>query len=238
MIPGASFEITSSMLPPPRKVWLQHAQTPDPSDCVIFLDAEIYIENVKAFDILRDLQTSGRLASATCIYLSHLDAAARHFDFTCNETYSRFLATELLRAIEQNVGCHKRYFLCGLSLSGLAAIFTALRHPKVFSGVLSQSPSAWWNGEWLSNSLAGIEPGPARLWISVGDGETEEDITHAPSGLYQKASQLHSVRRLARELETYRCFKRIQLAEFHGGHDTACWAAELPDALEWLMRPR
>ena len=110
-------EVTSPLLPSPRKAWLQPSLTGQSPDCLIFLDGELYIEHVKAPEILHDLQSTGQPSPFTSIYLSSPDAAARHIDFTCNETYSLFLATDLRRWLENVAGTYKRYFLCGLSLT-------------------------------------------------------------------------------------------------------------------------
>ena len=58
----------------------------------------------------------------------------------------------------------------------------------------------------------------------------QENISHPPSGLFQRSSQLDSVRRLARKL--YGCGAKCNSTEFSGGHDPACWAKELPNRLD------
>ena len=226
--------ITSPLLAARHKAWVDHAVSGSTSDCLLFLDAEIYIERVKAPEIVRGLQKTGGIPPITSVYLSYLDTAARHANFTCNETYSRFVATDLCNWIQQAVCTYKRIFLCGLSLSALCAAFTALRRPDVFSGVLSQSPSAWWNDEWLAASLTGASARPAPIWLSVGDQEVQENISHPPTGLFQNTSQLDSVRRLAETLTA--CGGDVRYNEFHGGHDPRCWADELPQALAWLIQ--
>ncbi len=192
------------------------------------------MDRVKAPGIVHDLQTTRRLPPIHAVYLSYLDTAARHIDFTCNDTYSSFLATDLCRWIELTMGTYKKIFLCGLSLSGLAAAFTLLRHSTVFSGALCQSPSAWWSDEWLVKSLMVNGAPGSRFWISVGDREVQEGVTHPPTGLFQKTSQIGSVRRLAEKLSG--CNAPVRYNEFPGGHDPACWAAELPQALPWLIQ--
>jgi enterochelin esterase-like enzyme len=133
----AQFEIPSQLLNKPRTAWVQPAVAGHGADCLIFLDAEFYIERVRAPTIVADLQKTGSLAPVTSIYVSHIDAMARTADLTCNEAFSSFVASDLCRWIEQTVGRFERFFLCGLSLSGLAATFAALRHPTTFCGVLS-----------------------------------------------------------------------------------------------------
>src|SRR5262249_23703346 len=153
----------------------------------------------------------------------HVDAVTRGTDFTCNEAWTSFVVTDLCHWIVQTTGRVERFFLCGLSLSGLAAAFAMLRYPTAFCGVLSQSPSAWWDDERLTLSLAADNKSASRVWISVGDQENQENVMHSPVELFQKASQRDSVRRLAEKLEGL-C-REVRFEEFSGGHDMACWAA-------------
>ena len=212
-------EIPAACLPEPRKAWIHPAAAA--KDCLVFLDGELYTDRVKAPELVR---------GATCVYLSNVSAAARHADYTCNENFASFVA-QLPNWIEQHVAPFDRYFLCGLSLSGLQAIFTAPRHPGIYSGVLSQSPSAWWNDEWLRTSLPRGNRG--RFWLSVGSQELQENVTHPPTGLIQKTSQRDSVRRLAEAMADAGHVDHFE--EYDGGHDPACWARELPEALAWLL---
>ena len=211
-------EISSAHLSTPRKAWIHSVSYS--KDCLVFLDGELYIHRVKAPEFVLD---------ATCVYVSNADAASRHEDYTCSLAYALFVA-ELRQWIDQNVGSFDRFFLCGLSLSGLQAVFTALTHPGSYSGVLSQSPSAWWNDEWLCGSLPAATHG--HFWLSVGTLESQEDVMHPPSGMFQKASQLDSVRRLAQGMTNLGHV--VHLSEYDGGHDPACWARELPIAVNWL----
>jgi enterochelin esterase-like enzyme len=232
-VKSESFQVPSGLLTSPRAVWVQSGQSRSVTECLIFLDGELYGDRVGAPDIVHCLQSEGRLPPVDCVYVSAVDAAARHADLTCNESFADFIAGDLMRWIERTVGHHERYTLCGLSLSGLSALFTALRHPAIFSGVLSQSPSAWWNDEWLANSLQEHDRAPGRFWLSVGNLERDENVSHPPTGLFQKTSQLDSCRRLAERL-TGLCGE-LKFAEYFGGHDPQCWASELPDALAWLI---
>ncbi|MBA2540065.1 MAG: DUF3327 domain-containing protein, partial [Deltaproteobacteria bacterium] len=64
--------------------------------------------------------------------------------------------------------------LGGLSLGGLAAAYTAIRHPATFGNVLSQSGSFWWSpddaieSEHVSHDLAARSALPIRFWIECG----------------------------------------------------------------------
>ncbi|MEO7098649.1 MAG: alpha/beta hydrolase-fold protein [Luteolibacter sp.] len=230
------FTITSDLLSKPRAVWVQQPLSGQALDCLILLDGEMYRDRVMAPAIILEEQESGRIPLLTCVHLSLVDTATRHADLACNETFSQFLSTDLIDWIEQTVGAHERYFIGGLSLGGLAAAFTALRHPGVFSGALCQSPSAWWNDEWLSGFVGDSGSSQERFWISVGDKEIQKGIAHPPSGMLQKVGQVESVRRLVAALT--KAGHDVWSSEFHGGHDPVCWGAELPEAISWLMTDR
>lgn len=224
-------QISSDLLASPRKAWVHHegkART-----CLLFLDGELFTDRVKAPDVIASAQESGSLPPLACVYLSNLSAADRHEVYTCNERFAAFVALEMPRWIERELGRFERLFLCGLSLSALQSIFTGLKHPGIFAGILAQSPSAWWQDERLASSLDTLSSFRGRFWLSVGTREVEENVSHPPTPLIQKTSQVASVRRLAKCMT--KAGHDTHLNEYDGGHDPACWGAELPKALEWLL---
>ncbi len=189
-------------------------------------------ERVKAPEILRGRDGKNELPSMTCVYLSYGEAVDRHIDFACNEEFATFLAQDFTSWIDTFTGKRNDFVLCGLSLSGLAVAHAALRYPEVFPRILCQSPSAWWNDEWLACQITAENLGQLSCWISVGDKETDENVTHEPTGMVQKTSQVSSCHRLAQALVGAGATVNENL--FAGGHDPACWGAELPAALRWL----
>lgn len=182
----------------PGQAWNHQAEAA--RACLIFLDGELYTDRVQAPEAIAAAQQAGSLPQLTCVYLPNRSAADRHEFYTCNDRFASFVALELPRWIEREVGRFERLFLGGLSLSALPSIFTGLQHPNIFSGVLAQSPSAWWQDEWLATSLNPLPSFQGRFWLSVGTREVEEHASHPPTPLIQRTSQLASVRRLANGL--------------------------------------
>jgi len=227
-------KIPSTHLSASRQAVYYPATAGASKDCLLFLDGELYTDRVKAPVILNESQASGLLSPVACVYLPNVSAAGRHADYTCNEDFASFLAEEVTQWIEREVAQFERLFLCGLSLSALQAVFTTLRHPGVFAGVLAQSPSAWWEDEWLRNALPTMSAPPQRMWISVGLQELQTNASHPPTPLLQKASQLDSVRRLSSALKGGG--HDVYSNEYNGGHDSPYWAAELPQSLAWLIK--
>ncbi len=225
--------ISSEALVTPRRVWVHHDDKGTAKNCLLWLDGEIYSGRVKAPDIIAKSQASGVLPALTCVYLPNDSQEGRHADYTCDEAFADFLALEMPRWIDREAGQFECLFLCGLSLSGLQAVFTALRHPGIFAGVLAQSPSAWWRDESLAASVTSFSSTRQRFWLSVGTGELQENLRHPPTALHQKVSQLTSVRRLSEAMS--QSGHAVHLHEFDGGHDPAFWGEELTEALDWLL---
>jgi enterochelin esterase family protein len=226
--------IASHWLSEPRKAWIHAGASGAAKDCLLFLDGELYIERVKAPERFREAQADRTLPASNCVYLSSVSAANRQVEYICNERFASFLATDIPQWIEREVGRYERLFLCGLSLSALQAVFTAMRAPGPFAGVLSQSPSAWWHDEWLASSLKPAGAKVNRFWLSVGTHEVQENVSHPPTPLIQTTSQLASVRRLAKRMTE--AGHEIHSHEYDGGHDPVCWSAELPQSLAWLLK--
>jgi enterochelin esterase family protein len=210
-----------------RRVWRSTPAAESSRPACIFLDAELYLERVEALKVLGGLNAAGRLPELSWVLVSQQDAAARHQDYTCNETYAKFIAEQVLPA-----GAPGGNYVCGLSLSGLAAAHLALLYPQLFRGALCQSGSFWWANERFSDIARRLGPRACRVWLSVGDQETETGVSHPPSGLRQELSQLESVANAAQTLTALGC--TVNHRVLAGGHEPAQWQAELPEALAWL----
>jgi len=75
-------------------------------------------------------------------------------------------------------------------------------------------------------------PRPA-LWLSVGSEETATGVSHPPTGLFQRVSQIEGVKRAADRFEALGATVRYNM--YSGGHAAAPWRAELAPALTWLV---
>jgi enterochelin esterase-like enzyme len=73
-----------------------------------------------------------------------------------------------------------------------------------------------------------------RFWLSVGDEETDVNVTHPPTGIFQRISQIAGVERAHAVLEENG--GEVNCHRFRGGHAFTPWRAELSEALPWLLR--
>jgi iron(III)-enterobactin esterase len=219
-----------------RRVWLLRLASGNASQAAIFLDGELYIERVGAPAVLGTLRRAGRIAPTLAVFVSHVDAAARHADFTCNPDYAAFVAQDVVSwLLNQHPEVDpRRIVIAGLSLSGLAAAYASLLLPGVFCGAVCQSPSFWWEEERFRSSLPPATTSHSPYWISVGNQEVEVGVSHAPSGMLQTASQIDACQRTceAMKLQGFNVEYRV----FDGGHDCDCWRDDLMLALPWVLR--
>lgn len=181
---------------------------------------------------------AGRVPPMTLVFVSHGGAEARHTDYVRNDAFARFVAEDVVGWARERVpsivaGPH---VICGLSLSGLAAAHIALAYPRLFPAALCQSGSFWWKPDDFAALVAERPPTGTRLWLSVGDEETDVDVSHPPTGMFQNITQIDGVERARDALE--RAGASVHFHRYRGGHAFEPWAAELDDALAWLLGER
>lgn len=214
-----------------RDVWF----LPGPSEIAhplcVFLDAEFYLQRMEGAAILSELMSRRSIPPCACLFVSNHSAEARHYDYTWNDPFAKFIAQDVVAWARNRISTIEgsENLIGGLSLSGLAAAHLALTFPDVFSAALCQSGSFWW----LHERGISFPPTVGRFWISVGDGETEADVTHPPTGLYQAISQIEGVQLAADRLKA--SGGTIKFNTYTGGHSIEPWREELPTAMEWLM---
>ena len=218
----------------PRTLWLKEMDLADAQLAFVFLDAELYLQRVQAIEILEQLPNQSRLA---WLFIENGDAAARHRDLTCDPSFTQLVGEQIPSWLQrQGLPTTTPLVLAGLSLSGLAALHTAICYPHAFRAVISQSPSCWWQDEHFRKQLPAMKPATASataFWLSVGDAELESDAVHSPAGLVQSTSQLESCRRTAADMQAAGYCVHFHI--FSGGHNYLCWRDELVTAATWAI---
>jgi len=228
--------VSSSSKPFGRRIWKLYPESGHPSCAVIFLDGELYLEKVKTVQVLRQLHAEKNIPSTMAVFVSSNSPAARHSDYTCDADYATFLAQDVVPWILNShgeIGC-ERMIIVGLSLSGLAAAYAALTHQSQFHSAICQSPSFWWNDECLYSSLPPATDSRTAFWVSVGNQETERGVSHPPSGMLQKKSQIEACQHGCNALRDAKY--NVNYRVFQGGHDPERWREDLVLALPWVAK--
>jgi enterochelin esterase family protein len=211
-----------------RVVW--YVPVVDAEGTCVFLDGEFYLRELDPVATFERLTAEGLAPRASLVFVSHVDAAHRHAELTCNRAFARFVAEDVLLWAARRAGTDPNVAqaICGLSLSGLQAAYTASSFPGRFDKVVAQSGSFWW----LHGREFEWPEARGRFWLSVGDEETASGVSHPPSSLWQGVSQIDGVRGAAEMLEANGAEVKLRL--YRGGHAMAPWKEELGDALTWI----
>ena len=220
--------ISDSAMGYSRSIRLQRGPADQPHRLCLFLDGELYWREMKAVPVLNALIDSGALPPMTFAFISHGTQAERGHDYTCNDQFSRFINETVIPWLQHEVPSLQpgQHLIGGLSLSGLMSPYLALQYPNHFRGCLSQSGSFWWNDEHFTKTVPKFPPTKTRIWLSVGDQETEVD--NPP-----EVSQVVGVKNAHQALKTLGV--TLHYHEFHGDHDLKHWRDELAQALPWLL---
>jgi len=170
----------------------------------------------------------------TIALVGHVSSAARHEDYTYNESYARFIGDTVVPWLNKEVpGLNDSgHVICGMSLSGLMSVYLTLQYPQHFSGCISQSGSHWWKHEWFAEIAKSKSPIDARFWLSVGNQETEVNIKHPPTDILQEISQIQGVEEASLVLKENS--GEVHYHQYHGGHSYQPWLDELGPALQWV----
>ncbi len=221
-----------------RIVRLQRGPSDQPHRLCLLLDGEHYWRDMDAVPILSALSEAGQIPRMTFAFVGHVSGAARHEDYTCNERYGRFIGESVMTWLKREVPSLQDHghLIAGLSLSGLMATYLTLQYPQHFSYCLSQSGSHWWEYEWFAEMARRLAPNNGQFWLSVGDQETQENVKHAPSDLFQEISQMAGVQKAAGVLKEIG--GAVRYHQYEGGHTIPCWRNELGEALTWLLNER
>ncbi len=228
----STHRIRSAALNNERTLWLCAPRDPVKATRVfIFLDGEFYRERVDARSVIQQLGDA--FADSWQVYVSSHSDEARWKECPCYPPFATFVAVELVDWLDAHVPpLVTERTLVGLSYTGLAAAFAALQHPGVFSRVISQSGSFWWNDAWLPRHVP-AQSSATRFYLDVGDREVQERVTHRPD-VFQAISQVAGVRQFRDALRAAN--HPVEYREFNGAHNFESWRAALPAALRWAWQ--
>lgn len=209
-----------------RVVYLYRPPTAAPCPLLVVLDGGDYRRRVHLPAIVDNLIAQGRM-QPIALAMVHNGGPGRMVEYACCETHVMFLANQVLPLARQELSLVDveavpgAYGLCGASMGGLMALYTALRLPHIFGHVLSQSGAFGW----LAHDLVVfdlIRDGPARplrIWMDVGHFEW---LLSANQRLYSLLA--------AKDYD-------IAYREYNAGHNYPAWRDDLCRGLQWLYSP-
>ncbi|HUS17438.1 MAG TPA: alpha/beta hydrolase-fold protein [Chloroflexia bacterium] len=230
-------ERTVWIYPPPSTS--RHAT---PSHLLLLLDGPSYVQPPFVPMILDHLLAAGRVPPTLCVNVGFANdgGSSREHELACNPAFADALANELVPWLRERYQCHAAAdatIIGGASLSGLAAAYTALRHPQVFGNVLSQYGYFSWappqpdepcEYTWLAQRYLDSPTLPIRFSLTVGLFDSVAFLNHK-----QRPSLLLANRHF-RDILRAKGY-HVTYREVYSGHDELNKRYSFADALLALL---
>ncbi len=211
-----------------------------PCSLLIYFDGEVVPFIIPLGVILDNLIAKNKIPPTIAVMVS--SGKTRSRDLACSPKFADFLAKELvpnLRSRFRISSDPKQLVISGFSLGGLAAAYTAMKHPEVIGNVLSQSGSYWFYDGWneASPESAFVESG----WLS----QQYSKLSKLPLQFYMEVGRLEQGFPINMVLENRRMRDTliakgypVVYSEYSGGHDMLCWRGSIADGLIALLGNR
>jgi enterochelin esterase-like enzyme len=208
-----------------RRLWVYtppaYKKTHQRYGLLVLFDGWQYNGSIPTPTILDNMIADGQIPPLVAVLVDQVD---RFKELAQNPVFSDFISDELMPWVRENYDVTKspnRTIIGGLSLGGLAAAYTAMRHPEVFGNVLSQSGSFQLIPEGtkqLIRQFVETPKLPINFYLEAGLLETGDS-----------PSLLHSNRNFRDVLEAKGYI--VTYSEFNGRHDAICWRGSLSKGL-------
>ena len=200
---------------------VQPSATADGSDSLKTLylqDGSEYINRAKAIQIQQNLVKVNKIKPFIMVFLDPKD---RMKDYWANDDYAKFLATEVVPAIDakyHTIKSRDGRAVLGASLGGITSVWVGLKYPEIFSRIGGQSSSFWVDDERVVKELEKLDAGKTKFKFYFDDGTLEgvEDSRKVVELLRKKLFDV-----------TY--------VEGEAGHNWTSWRDRLADAFMGLM---
>ena len=197
-----------------------------PYRLLVLFDGRHYARVMPTPTVLDNMIADGVIPPTVAVMV---DQKERVKELYLNPPFADFVAGPLIAWVRQryNVTRSQREAIVGgVSLGGVAAAYTAMRHPEVFGGVLSQSGAFQYrheDAESLIRLYTKSARVPVRFYLEAGLMEVNET-----------PSLLHENRHLRDVLEAKGY--EVTYSEFNGRHDVVSWRGSLSQGLVALSR--
>ncbi|MBS1792562.1 MAG: hypothetical protein JSS81_01840 [Acidobacteria bacterium] len=140
---------------------------------VYFQDGSDYLNRAKAVEIQENLVAAGRVRPFIMVFIDYKD---RMKEYWASDDYARFVATEVVPAIDEKyrtIRDREGRAIIGASLGGVTSVWVGLQYPEVFSRIGGQSPSFWVDDERVVKALEKLDAAPDKFKFYLDDGAFE-----------------------------------------------------------------
>jgi enterochelin esterase-like enzyme len=207
-----------------RVVHLYHPPVEEPVALLVVWDGQDYLYRARLNVILDNLIALERIRPLAAVFINHGGWRSRSIEYSCNEATIGFLMMQVMPLARANLKLINikdqpgQFGVLGASMSGLMALYTGLRLPRIFGHVLSQS-GAFAQGNFemvVFDLIRHAEVRPINVWLDIGD--------------YDIPGLLECNRRMKTTLDEHGY--PLAYHEYHAGHNFTAWRDNLQQGLE------
>jgi enterochelin esterase family protein len=138
-----------------------------------FQDGGDYVKRAKALEIYQNLITAKKIKPFIMVFLDPKD---RNKEYWASDDYAKFVATEVVPAIDAKYNTIKSRdgrAIIGASLGGVTSVWVGLKYPEVFSRLGGQSSSFWIDNERVGRELSKLDADVTKFRFYFDDGALE-----------------------------------------------------------------
>lgn len=170
---------------------------------------------------------------AIVVGVPHGPDRRREYAGAGSEAYLRYLVETVLplvRGAFDTDGRREATGLAGSSLGGVISLHGLYAHPQTFGFAGVFSPAFFIDGNRMFELVEQTSPPPARIYIDVGDDESDDPGTRRKyvQGFERMTALLRERGYSDSDLRT--------VLDAGGIHNESAWSRRLPDALRFLLR--
>lgn len=86
-----------------RPVHLLRGPVDQPHRLCLFLDGELYLQQMKVLPVLEALLDGNALPPVTFAFIDYVSMEARQQDYTCNDPFSRFIVEKVVPWLQREI---------------------------------------------------------------------------------------------------------------------------------------
>jgi enterochelin esterase family protein len=182
---------------------------------------------------MQHLTQLNKIRPAVYAFVHSVSGEQRQQDYGCRDLFSQSLLYELTEQLIQKYPSisHQNITLCGQSLGGLCALYSAMLYPAIFQNLILQSGSYWWS-DFSKSTLAKDHVGNLLEFIKHRPNTlSQKTQIYISAGFYETDMQEDSFQ-LYQQLQA---FNQVSFHRFVGGHDPVNWRSDLIKALQVFL---
>ena len=185
----------------------------NPLPTLYIQDGTDYINRAKAIQTQYNLVAAGKIKPFIMVFLDPKD---RMKEYWANDDYAKYLATEVVPAIDAKYKTIKNRdgrAVLGASLGGITSVWVGIKYPEIFSKIGGQSSSFWIDDERVVKELEKLDAKKAKLkfYFDTGTLEGVEDSRKVVKILQDKGFE-------------------VKYIESEAGHNWTAWRDRLENA--------